>query len=362
MYKVVKFKKQEKYINDFLSLPGKLYDKNTITQNKSEEVKILNEVHSLSKYFDIIRYLCYDGDGNVIARALVTIYPDKKEKEAYVGFFESYDNVSAVKALFSIIERDLKKLSIKKIIGPINSSFWIGYRMKIDNFDDEIYVGEPYNKEYYYKLFKKCGFKTYKKYSSNIYEITSKDYNPEKYEKRYNEFIEKGYVIKSPKNKKEFDVAFKIVYDLLIELYKDFPIFKNISKKDYKKYYSFYSVIANYKYMKLAYYNDEPVGFFVGIPNYRNLMYRKMNIFLKIKFLYLKHFNKSFVAQYIGVKPEHKGLGKAIIYTILQEAKKCNGKIIGALIEGDKVTGKYFDDTITNRYNYLLLEKNIAEK
>ena len=43
---------------------------------------------------------------------------------------------------------------------------------------------------------------------------------------------------------------------------------------------------------------------------------------------------------------------KAIIYTILQEAKKCKGKIIGALIEGDKVTSKYFDDTITNRYNY----------
>ena len=361
MYKVVKFKKQERYINDFLSLPSKLYDKKTITQNKKDEIKILNGTHSLSKYFDVIKYLCYDEEQNVIARAIVTIYPDKKKKEAYVGFFESYDNLQAVKKLFTTIEKDLKKLSIKKLIGPVNSSFWIGYRMKVDNFNEELYVGEPYNKDYYYKLFKECGFKTYKKYSSNIYEIKSKDYNPEKYEQRYNEFIEKGYVIKSPKNKKEFDVAFKIVYDLLMELYKDFPIFKNISSKDYEKYYSFYSVIANYKLLKLAYYKDEAVGFFVGIPNYRNLMYQKMNLVTKIKFLYLKYFNKSFVAQYIGVKPEHKGLGKAIIYTILQEAKKCNGKIIGSLIEENKVTGKYFDDTITSKYNYLLLEKKIGE-
>ena len=62
---------------------------------------------------------------------------------------------------------------------------------------------------------------------------------PPCYYEVFDYFFEKGYVIKSPKNKKEFDVAFKIVYDLLIDLYKDFPIFKNISAKDYKKYYSF---------------------------------------------------------------------------------------------------------------------------
>ena len=46
---------------------------------------------------------------------------------------------------------------------------------------------------------------------------------------------------------------------------------------------------------------------------------------------------------------------------ILEEAKKCNGKIVGALIEENKVTGKYYDDTITNKYNYVLLEKKIGE-
>lgn len=361
MYKIIKFETEEKYINDFISLPGKLYDKRTITQNIKDEIKILKGTHSLSKYFNLIKYLCYDEAENVIARAIVTIYPEKNQKEAYIGFFESYDNIDAVKKMFNTIEKDLKKQSIKKIIGPVNSSFWIGYRLKIDNFNEELYVGEPYNKEYYYKLFKENGYKLYKKYSSNIYEIKNKNYNPTKYQERYDEFIKKGYKIISPKNKEEFDKAFKIVYELLMDLYKDFPIFKNISSNDYEKYYSFYSVIANYKYLKLAYYKDQPVGFFVGIPNYRNLMSQKMTLKNKIKFLYLKNFNKSFVAQYIGVRPEHKGLGKAIMYTILEEAKKCNGKIVGALIEENKVTGKYFDDAITNKYNYVLLEKEIGE-
>ena len=189
MYKVVKFKKQERYINDFLSLPSKLYDKKTITQNKKDEIKILNGTHSLSKYFDVIKYLCYDEEQNVIARAIVTIYPDKKKKEAYVGFFESYDNLQAVKKLFTTIEKDLKKLSIKKLIGPVNSSFWIGYRMKVDNFNEELYVGEPYNKDYYLKQFQDNKYKVIEHYTSNIYKTVEYSYINDKYQSRYEDYI-----------------------------------------------------------------------------------------------------------------------------------------------------------------------------
>ena len=77
-----------------------------------------------------------------------------------MGFFECFNMIKAVKCLFKAIERDLKKMSIDNLIGPVNSSFWIGYRMKIDNFKEDLYVGEPYNMDYYYDLFKACGFKT----------------------------------------------------------------------------------------------------------------------------------------------------------------------------------------------------------
>ena len=55
MYKIIKFDKEERYINDFLSLPSKIYDKRTITQNIKDETKILNGTHSLSKYFKLLK-------------------------------------------------------------------------------------------------------------------------------------------------------------------------------------------------------------------------------------------------------------------------------------------------------------------
>ena len=285
MYKIIKFKDEEKYINDFLKLPQSLYDKKSRIQNIKDENKILRGTHNLSGYFSVEKYLCYDENEKVIARAITTIYPNKDE--AYVGFFEAFDNKNAVKQLFSTIEEDLKKISIRKIIGPVDSSFWINYRMKVDNFDEEIYVGEPYNKEYYYDLFKENGYNVYKTWTSNIYEIKNKYYDPQKYRNRYEEFIQKGYKITSPKNKEEFEESFKIAYKLIMELYKDFPLFKNISEKDYYKYFSFYRVVSNYNYLKVAYYNNEAVGFFIGIPNYKNLLYRKMTFVNKIKICHL---------------------------------------------------------------------------
>ena len=359
MYKIIKFNDEEQYINDFLALPTLIYDKNNITQNIKDEKKILLNTHSLSKYFKTLKYLCYDSKDKVIARAIVTLYPDKNE--AYIGFFEAFDNKEAVKELLKKIENELEENSIDRIVGPIDSSFWIKYRLKIDNFNEELYIGEPYNEEYYYNLFIDNGYSLYKTWTSNIYEIKDKNYEPEKYKERYNQFTKKGYKIVSPRTKKEFEDSFKIAYKLIMELYKDFPIFKNISEDDYYKYFSFYRVISNYRFLKIAYYDDEPVGFFIGIPNYKNLLYGKMSFILKLKIMFLRKYSKSFVAQYIGVKKEHRGLGKAIIYTVLQEAKKCKGKIIGALIEEDKETEKYFDDAVTNKYHYVLLEKKLGD-
>ena len=113
-----------------MKLPKLLYAEKNNVQNEKDEKKILLGTHHLCKYFNLEKYLCYDENNNLISRAIVTVYPNKRE--AYIGFFESFDNKDAVKQLFYEIERDLKNLSINKIIGPVDASFWIKYRLKID--------------------------------------------------------------------------------------------------------------------------------------------------------------------------------------------------------------------------------------
>ena len=48
---------------------------------------------------------------------------------------------------------------------------------------------EPYNKNYYYKLLSDCGFVVQNHYTSNIYPIIDMDYYNEKFEKRYEQFL-----------------------------------------------------------------------------------------------------------------------------------------------------------------------------
>lgn len=67
---IVKFEKEEKYINDFLSLPIKLYSKKDIMQNEEVERNILLEKHILSKYFNVNKILIYNE--NVVVRKMYT--------------------------------------------------------------------------------------------------------------------------------------------------------------------------------------------------------------------------------------------------------------------------------------------------
>ena len=62
---------------------------------------------------------------------------------------------------------------------------------------------------------------------------------------------------------------------------------------------------------------------------------------------------------YMGVDQNHKGLGKALIYSIVEELKRSNLPSIGALAHDGKISQNYAPEKITSRYEYVLLERKI---
>ena len=62
---------------------------------------------------------------------------------------------------------------------------------------------------------------------------------------------------------------------------------------------------------------------------------------------------------YMGVENSHQGLGKAIIYSIVEELKKNNLPSIGALAHDGKISQNYAVEKIKDRYEYVLLERSI---
>lgn len=354
-YKVIYGNNYFVYKN-FLSLPSKLYKNNDLTQDYNTEYKLLYKKHPLSKYFNITPFVIIDKTyKKPVARCILTYYPN--DEIAYFGFFECINDEEIARLLINAVSKKAKYDGKKKLVGPIDSSFWIKYRLKINLFNKIPYIGEPYNKDYYYKLLLNNGFFVQNHYTSNIYPIVDKNYNNKKFQEHFKEFIDKGYEIKSP-NKKNYQYTMGKVYDLIIDLYSDFPAFKYIEKEDFMNIFSSYKHILDFDMVKIAYYKNEIVGFFISVPNYYNLPYN-LNIKNLIKLFQIKKKPNEYVMLYMGVDKNHIGLGKALSNAITFELKEKQVPSIGALARDGKLTQNYASELIKNRYEYVLLEKEL---
>jgi len=351
---LVKFNDEKEHIKAFCDLPSKIYNSKDNMEDPDSMKSILLGGHPLSKYFKLDKFLVYD-DGKAVGRFAITTY--ENDSTAYLGFYECLDNPEYAKFLFDSAYDLAKKGGYAKITGPVDASFWIKYRLKINRFDVLPYTGEPYNRDYYFDQFKDNGFVVKEHYISNEFRSVDETYVNEKFEQRYQEFIGLGYSIESPKVE-DFDKTIDIVYKMVTELYSDFPIFKDVKIEDFREVFKSYKTIMNMSMTKIAYYKGEPVGFYVSIPDYGNIVYH-LNPINIAKILKLRKHPKKYVMLYMGVDQNHRGLGKAIVYAIMKELMASGLPSIGALARDGKVTQDYAHDDVTDVYEYVLMEREV---
>jgi hypothetical protein len=114
----------------------------------------------------------------------------------------------------------------------------------------------------------------------------------------------------------------------------------------------------NMDMVRMAYYKNKPVGFYISIPNYNNRVYH-LNIKNILKIMRLKKHPTGWVMLYMGVDSNHRGLGKALVYSIVEELKQSHLPSIGALARDGKISQNYASEKIESRYEYVLLERDI---
>ena len=352
--KCIEFTTEPKRIKEFLSLPKRLYKREENMENPKQIRDLLLGNHPLCKYIRINTFVIYD-DKKPIARFAITRYPN--DKTAYIGFFECEDNAEAAKLIFDEAAYYAEKYGCTKIVGPVDASFWQKYRLKINNFDKLPYTGEPYNKDYYLKLFEDNGYKICDHYTSNRYKPAEYEYINAEYQAKFDEFKQNGYEIRSL-NIQDFNKNLKSLYKLLTKLYSDFPIYKDISEDDFCEIFKSYKSIIDPSMVKFGYKDGKFVGFFICIPNYSNRVYH-LNLINLIKILKTRKEPQDYVMLYIGVDQAHHGLGRALVHSIIQELNKSKKPSIGALAHDGKVTQKYAKDMIEDVYEYVLLEKKL---
>ncbi len=349
--------KDKKSVRSFLHFPAALYPKQNLMQDAETEAAILSGQHLLSHYFTVYPFLAFDSAKHVAARCILTVYPDRSS--AYIGFFECIDDADAARCIFDAAEAQARKLGCDAVIGPVDASFWIRYRLKTNCFDQPPYTGEPYNLPYYEAFFHENGYSVSGEYSSNRYGTVPPSFLNKKNVRRLQYFTENGYAICNL-DKATFEKSLHEIYRMIMSLYSDFQTFSDITEDEFCELYAAMKHAADLQMVKVAYQNGRAVGFFVSLPNYGNASCGRMTLSKLRKFCKVKKNPRDYILLYLGAEPEHLGLGKALSECILRDLCDKQAVSVGALIRKGKVTGSYFSQLIEKQYSYALYEKALA--
>ena len=351
---------------DFLALPAKLYTKTTLMQDQAVETELLAGTHILSEYFDFQGFVVYrqnreGASQEICARAALTLYHDEKKRNdgiatAYLGFFEAEDNQLAVDILLQQVAMTAKAAGFTELVGPMNASFWIGYRMKTNRFEAKYspYAMEPYNLPYYEKLWTTAGFTEIEQYVTQVYlDRTSFQH------RNLEEVL--GYQFVSP-SFKTWDEHVDQIYYLISKLYASFPAYKPISLTAFQHMFTNLKYVADFKFIKLAYTTPtdgtapQLVGFMITFPDYQNLLTKKITPLVLAKLLWRRLTTKRYLLMYLGVEPEHLGVGRLLINNSKNEIGNRQAEGLGAL---QRVKQRRNVNDATKYYRYILLAKQL---
>jgi hypothetical protein len=274
------------------------------------------------------RWLLKDEDGNLIGRIAAFVYKKYKnkgdeQKTGGVGFFECIDNQDAADMLFDVSKHWLMQRGMEAMDGSINfgeRDRWWGVVVK--GFKPPIYLMN-YNLPYYQKLFENYGFKNfYNQVCWHMFVDTQLNNKFMEQAEKYNALPEFSVVHVKKNNLKKFADDFCEVYNKAWSRHEGN---KQMNKEVAFKMFKSMKPVIDEKLIWFVYHKNEPIAFWINIPELNQIFKRfhgKFGLIEKLKLLWLrrKGVNNKFTGVVFGVIPEFQGMG--IDYYMIVEGAK----------------------------------------
>ena len=249
---------------------------------------------------------------------IAAFYSSTNDKEKLrvggCGFFECIDDEEAAKMLFDTAKNWLEKNGYNSMDGPIN----FGERDKwwgclVEGFDIDPNYLQNYGKAYYQKLFENYGFQLLfrqltflKKVRTPLSEKLSLKAERALRDPNYNfKTLEK-------RNIQKYIRDFTKIYN---DAWSKYPGVSKLELSQAKLLFAQLKPILDEKILWFAYHNNDPVGFFISIPEMNQIFKHvngKLDIFGKLKTFYhlkIKKSCKKMVGLVFGIVPKHQGKG-----------------------------------------------------
>jgi hypothetical protein len=308
---------------EFLEFPARLYknEKNWIRPLDNDIEAVFDpEKNKNFEKGEAIRWLLLDEKGETIGRVAAFVNESTKNAGDFpvggMGFFECINNKEAAFKLFDACKTWLQVRGVEAMDGPINfgeRDKWWG--LLVDGFTEPNY-GMFYHFPYYQAFFEEYGFQVYfKQYT--FWRSTREDLAPAIRERIARTMQMPGYTFAhAEKNNPE-----KLAYDFYTVYTKAWASHTGISKMTMEKARAIVKAmkpIMDERLIWFGYYNDEPISFFVMLPELNQIFKHlngKLDLIGKLKFLWYKFKlrgkmeTKKTFGIIFGVVPEHQGKG-----------------------------------------------------
>lgn len=309
-------------IREFLDMPKRIYrgNKNWVCPLEVDIESIFDPLKN--ELFDggqAVRYIVRDSDGVVVGRIAafynIEIAQKSSQPTGGVGFFESVDDQAVADLMFDTCREWLLAQGMEAMDGPINfgdRDQWWG--LLVEGYEHQPLYTSNYHQPYYKALFENYGFENYFNQHTYLRQLVEGEMNPSVYE-RVKRLQENDSYRFSLINKRDMEKAaedFRVVYN------KAWALFTGVKPIDQRHAFDLMEKIKpvmDENLIIFSYYNDEPIGFFIMMPDLNRVIGKfkgKLNFINKLRLIFdLKVMRRCdrISALIFGVVPEFHGKG-----------------------------------------------------
>ncbi len=248
-----------------------------------------------------------------------------------IGFFECIDHQKAAFTLFDQCVDWLSKKGVQTVYGPANFlDLTAKGGLLTEGFSEYPLYGMPYHHDYYQSFFTNYGFRPLHKQYNYSLTLDQETLQADIREKAQRILTHADYRIESI-NKQDVERFAREWMEIYNASWKDQPFFSPFTQEMATHLVRRISEVMDEKMIYFAYYQDQPVGFFINLPEMNQVfryMNGKMNVVGKLKYLLRGEKDKKIIALMMGIQPQHqgKGLEAAFITTLFNYIQTTEGK------------------------------------
>jgi len=274
-----------------------------------------------NKYFrhgECIRWILKNDSGKTIGRIAAfyhkkTMTQGNDQPTGGIGFFECINDQKAAFILFDECKKWLESKGMEAMDGPINfgeRNEWWGLLVK--GYDIEPNYRCNYQPPYYRELFEAYGFKTYFEQLTFGRKIVG-HISKRMFDKAERIAANPKYTFKTMDIKQidKYTEYFHTIYNKAWSGHKGVPV---LSMQQAKLLIKQLRPILDPNIMYFGFYEDDPIAFFINIPDVNQIFKHvngKLDLIGKLKFLYHKwrKTTNKIIGIVFGIVPEHRSKG-----------------------------------------------------